>query len=81
MPDGLVRVNDTHASAGPEAPKSVLERVFALLDCFTADEPMLTLAQMAARTGIPRSTSQRSAGSSGGRLAWYRSAASLARSA
>lgn len=59
MPDGLVRVNDTHASAGPEAPKSVLERVFALLDCFTADEPMLTLAQMAARTGIPRSTVHR----------------------
>ena len=59
MPDGLVRVNDTHASAGPEAPKSVLERVFALLDCFAADQPMLTLAQMAARTGIPRSTVHR----------------------
>jgi DNA-binding IclR family transcriptional regulator len=56
---GLVRVNDTHASAGPEAPKSVLERVFALLDCFTAEEPALTLAQMSARTGIPRSTVHR----------------------
>jgi DNA-binding IclR family transcriptional regulator len=52
-------VNGTHASAGPEAPKSVLERVFALLDCFTANEPVLTLAQLATRTGIPRSTVHR----------------------
>jgi DNA-binding IclR family transcriptional regulator len=52
-------VNDTHTSAAPEAPKSVLERVFALLDCFTAEEPTLTLAQLAAHTGIPRSTVHR----------------------
>jgi IclR family transcriptional regulator, acetate operon repressor len=51
-------VNEMRA-ARQEAPKSVLERVFALLDCFTADEPELTLAELAARTAIPRSTVHR----------------------
>ena len=46
-------------AAGQETPKSVLERVFALLDCFTAEEPVLTLAQLTANTGIPRSTVHR----------------------
>jgi IclR family transcriptional regulator, acetate operon repressor len=41
------------------APKSVLERVFALLDCFTAEEPELTLAELAARTAIPKPTVHR----------------------
>lgn len=44
------------------APKSVLERVFALLDCFTAEEQVLTLADLASRTGIPKSTVHRLAG-------------------
>jgi IclR family acetate operon transcriptional repressor len=52
-------INITQPSAGPQAPKSVLERVFALLDCFTAEEPVLTLAKLAAYTGIPRSTAHR----------------------
>jgi DNA-binding IclR family transcriptional regulator len=41
------------------APKSVLERVFALLDCFTVDEPELTPAELTSRTGIPKSTVHR----------------------
>lgn len=41
------------------APKSVLERAFALLDCFTADERELTLAELASRTGIPKPTVHR----------------------
>lgn len=57
-PYGLVVVNEMHA-AKQVAPKSVLERVFALLDCFTASEPELTLAELTARTGIPRSTVHR----------------------
>jgi DNA-binding IclR family transcriptional regulator len=40
-------------------PKSVLERVFALLDCFTAEEPELTLAELTSRTGIPKPTVHR----------------------
>ena len=41
------------------APKSVLECVFALLDCFTAEETDLTLAELASRTAIPKSTVHR----------------------
>jgi len=41
------------------APKSVLERVFAVLDCFSAEEPELTLAELASRTAIPKSTVHR----------------------
>ncbi len=41
------------------APKSVLERVFAILDCFGTRDPELTLAELAARTGIPKSTVHR----------------------
>jgi len=44
------------------APKSVLERIFALLDCFTAEEPHQTLAGLAAQTGIPKATVHRMAG-------------------
>jgi DNA-binding IclR family transcriptional regulator len=49
------------AGSAPDrvAPKSVLERVFALLDSFTLDEPELTLAELASRTGIPKSTVHR----------------------
>jgi len=36
-----------------------LERVFALLDCFSVDEPELTPAELATRTGLPRSTVHR----------------------
>ena len=46
----------------PVAPKSVLERVFAILDCFTAEEPELTLADLASRTRIPKPTVHRLAG-------------------
>ncbi len=41
------------------APKSVLERVFVLLDCFTADEAELTLAELVSRTMIPKPTVHR----------------------
>jgi DNA-binding IclR family transcriptional regulator len=41
------------------APKSVLVRVFALLDCFSAEDTELTLAELAARTGIPKPTVHR----------------------
>jgi IclR family acetate operon transcriptional repressor len=41
------------------APKSVLERVFSLLDSFSADETELTLAELALRTGIPKPTVHR----------------------
>jgi DNA-binding IclR family transcriptional regulator len=47
---------------GRIAPKSVLERVFALLDCFTAEEPHHTLAELASRTGIPKPTVHRLTG-------------------
>ena len=43
------------------APKAVLERVFAILDCFGAEESKsdLTLAELASRTAIPKSTVHR----------------------
>jgi IclR family transcriptional regulator, acetate operon repressor len=41
------------------APTSVLERVFAILDCFSAEDPELTLAELASRTAIPKSTVHR----------------------
>lgn len=44
------------------APKSVLERVFAILDCFTAEQPELTLAELTSRTAIPKSSVHRLAG-------------------
>jgi DNA-binding IclR family transcriptional regulator len=40
-------------------PTSVLERVFAILDSFSAAEPELTLAELASRTAIPKSTVHR----------------------
>ena len=43
-------------------PKSVLERVFAILDSFSAEEPELTLAELALRTAIPKPTVHRLAG-------------------
>ena len=50
------------ARTGPPpaaAPKSVLERVFALLDCFTVEAPELTLAELVSRTTIPKPTVHR----------------------
>src|SRR6202012_2017717 len=43
----------------PAVPKSVLERVFAILDSFSAEEPELTLAELAVRTAIPKPTVHR----------------------
>jgi IclR family acetate operon transcriptional repressor len=40
-------------------PTSVLERVFAILDCFSAEQPELTLAELASRTTIPKPTVHR----------------------
>ena len=40
-------------------PNSVLERVFAILDAFSSAEPELTLAELAVRTAIPKSTVHR----------------------
>ena len=42
------------------APKSVLVRVFTLLDCFSAEDTELTLAELASRTAIPKPTVHRS---------------------
>jgi DNA-binding IclR family transcriptional regulator len=44
------------------APKSVLQRVFALLNCFDSGEPELTLAELTSRTGIPKPTVHRLTG-------------------
>jgi IclR family acetate operon transcriptional repressor len=52
-------VANTVVPAHQIAPKSVLERVFAILDCFSAEEPELTLAELASRTAIPKSTVHR----------------------
>ena len=41
------------------APKSVLVRVFTLLDCFSAEQTELTLAELASRTAIPKPTVHR----------------------
>ncbi len=41
------------------APKSVLIRVFSLLDCFSAEQTELTLAELASRTAIPKPTVHR----------------------
>src|ERR1700722_7016717 len=41
------------------APKSVLVRVFTLLDCFSAEDTELTLAELASRTAIPKPTVHR----------------------
>jgi IclR family acetate operon transcriptional repressor len=49
-------VGAAHHQVGP---KSVLERVFAMLDCFGTEEPELTLAELASRTAIPKSTVHR----------------------
>lgn len=49
-------VGAAHHQVGPT---SVLERVFAILDCFSAEEPELTLAELASRTAIPKSTVHR----------------------
>jgi len=40
-------------------PKSVLVRVFTLLDCFSAEDTELTLAELAVRTAIPKPTVHR----------------------
>jgi IclR family transcriptional regulator, acetate operon repressor len=51
---------DTVGAAQHQAgPTHVLERVFAILDCFSAEEPELTLAELASRTAIPKSTVHR----------------------
>jgi IclR family transcriptional regulator, acetate operon repressor len=47
------------AAQDQATPNSVLERVFAILDCFTIDASELTLAELAARTGIPKPTVHR----------------------
>jgi DNA-binding IclR family transcriptional regulator len=51
---------DTSGAAERQiAPTSVLERVFAILDCFSAEQPELTLAELATRTAIPKPTVHR----------------------
>jgi DNA-binding IclR family transcriptional regulator len=52
-------VDEVYPAPDRAASRSVLERVFALLDCFTAEEPELTLADLAARTAIPKPTVHR----------------------
>jgi DNA-binding IclR family transcriptional regulator len=52
-------VNEVVAAHHQVAPNTVLERVFAILDCFSAEQPELTLAELASRTAIPKSTVHR----------------------
>jgi DNA-binding IclR family transcriptional regulator len=59
VPEVVVVVNEVYQAADRVAHKSVLGRVFALLDCFTELEPELTLADLTARTGIPKPTVHR----------------------
>lgn len=49
------------AGSAPDrvAPRSVLERVIALLDSFAVDDEELTLTELASRTGIPKPTVHR----------------------
>lgn len=43
-----------------KVPRSgVLKRAFAILDCFTSEQPTLTLTQIMQRTGLPASTTSR----------------------
>ena len=46
-------------SPADESARSVLHRAFTLLNAFTAQEPMLTLGELAERTDLPRSTTHR----------------------
>lgn len=46
----------------PVAPKTVLERVLVILDCFMSEEPQLTLAELTSRTKIPKPTVHRLTG-------------------
>lgn len=39
--------------------RGVLKRAFAILDCFTSEQPTLTLTQIMRRTGLPASTTSR----------------------
>lgn len=43
----------------PAAPLLVLEKLAAILDAFSADDPPLPLAELRRRTGLPTSTTQR----------------------
>jgi IclR family acetate operon transcriptional repressor len=52
-------VRSTQRDVGP---KSVLGRAFALLGCFTVADAELSLAEMSARTGIPKATVHRLVG-------------------
>lgn len=45
-----------------EAPKSVLERAFSILDCFQVEDHSLSLSDLSKRTGLPKSTVHRLAG-------------------
>lgn len=45
-----------HSSGGRTG---VLERTFAILDCFTSDVPVLNLTQIVRKTGLPASTTSR----------------------
>ena len=59
MTGGGMRMRISH---GTGAPPSVLGRVVAILDAFDADTPTLTLAELAARTRLPKATAHRLAG-------------------
>jgi len=52
-------VTEMDAARHEVAPKSVLVRVFMLLDCFSAEQTELTLAELASRTAIPKPTVHR----------------------
>ncbi|ACU96556.1 IclR family transcriptional regulator [Saccharomonospora viridis] len=49
---------ETGQSAQPR-PRSVLARGLSILDTFTSEEPELTLAEIAARSGLPKPTAHR----------------------
>lgn len=53
------RRGDNDSGMGPQPPKSVLARGLRLLDAFGPADGELTLAQLSARTGLPKPTAHR----------------------
>lgn len=58
---GLAQRHDG-AQQGVKATKSLLSKVFLILDCFRNGEATLTLTELANRSGVPKSTVHRLAG-------------------
>ncbi|RSX52409.1 IclR family transcriptional regulator [Bifidobacterium callimiconis] len=51
--------NDACRNDGRRTRSGMVDRVFAILDCFTSETPRLNLTQLASRSGLPVSTTSR----------------------